>query len=170
MKREKGITVVELIIVLIAIGVLSAIIIPQFKTYSTFKLNGAVQRLVSHLRYAQQEAITTQVSHQVDFDLSNDAYSVKIDRSDYLNLDSEAQKNYIDDGTNAWLKDAHSGKKIDIDLDNISLDTTTVTQVEFNSLGVAVLTGSGDKEVVLNYKGNSKTITITAATGRISVE
>ena len=168
MKREKGITVVELIIVIIAIGVLSAIIIPQFGVFSGFKLEGAAQKLVSHLRYAQQQAITTQIAHQIDFDPDKNEYLAKVDRNDYLNLDSEAQKSYIDDGTNVWLKDAHSGKKIDIDLGDINM-STALTQVEFNSLGSATLSGSGN-EVALNYKGKSKTITITATTGRVSVQ
>lgn len=169
MKKEKGISVIELIIVMIAIGVLSAILIPQFKTYSGFKLRGAVQRMVSHMRYAQQQAITTQVSHQVILDLVQNEYSVEIARADYLTMDVEGQANYVDDGANVWLKDAQSGKKIDVDLDGVALTGTTVTQVAFDSLGVATVSGAGS-QVILNYKGDSKTVTITEATGKINVQ
>ncbi len=169
MKKEKGVSVIELIIVMIAIGVLSAILIPQFKTYSGFKLRGATQALVSHMRYAQQQAITTQVSHQVVLDLVQNEYSVEIARADYLTMDAEGQVNYVDDGSKVWLKNAQSGKKLDVDLDGVVLTGTTATQVEFNSLGVATVSGTGS-QVVLNYRGDSKTITITEATGKINVQ
>jgi prepilin-type N-terminal cleavage/methylation domain-containing protein len=167
MKKEKGMTIVELIIVLIAIGILSAIIIPRFGQFSGFKLDSATQKLASHLRYAQQQAITTQATHQVALDTGNNKYSVKINRSDYLNLDSQAQQDYVDDGTSVWLKDAQSGKKIDVDLDGVSM-TGTLTGANFNSLGGATLVGSGN--VGLSYKGESTTITITESTGKVSIQ
>lgn len=77
MPREKGFTIVEILVTLAIAGLLALIGIPAFKNYQPdLELSGTVQGLVGDLRYAQQLAVTEQVEHGIRFFIVDRKYQI----------------------------------------------------------------------------------------------
>lgn len=65
---KKAISFMELIIVLSIIVMMTAITIPLMRNYlPSWQLTGTTRALLSDLRQAQEEAVTTQIPHQINF-------------------------------------------------------------------------------------------------------
>lgn len=72
-----GFSLTETLIAVAIIGIIASITIPFFRDASlTLNLNAAGRDLASDLRLAQQLAVTTQVNHQVVFNLSGNYYTI----------------------------------------------------------------------------------------------
>lgn len=68
--NSKGVTFIELILVLVIIGIFSAILIPRLdlpSTSSRASVDGAAYIVASDIRYAQESAMATRVSRSVIF-------------------------------------------------------------------------------------------------------
>lgn len=77
MPFEKGFTLLEIAIVIIIIALLAMISLPVYQQFQpTLKLNAEARQLASDLRYAQQMAITEQISHLVVMDMINNSYAI----------------------------------------------------------------------------------------------
>lgn len=80
---KKGFTLIEYLVVIAVIGILSATVVVGLSNFvPSLKLNGSAKNLQSHLRQAQEEAITTQKQHAIRFDLTsnpNKYQLIKID-------------------------------------------------------------------------------------------
>jgi len=83
MKSNKGFTLIEYLVVIAIVGILSATVVVGLSNFTpSLKLNGSAKNLQSHLRQAQEEAITTQKQHAIRFDLAstpNKYQLIKID-------------------------------------------------------------------------------------------
>lgn len=71
-----GFTLVEILMVVVILGIASAVIVPQIGTRSDLKARAAARMVTADLIYAQNMAIATQRMHYVKFDLANNRYSV----------------------------------------------------------------------------------------------
>ena len=72
MKLKKGFTLIEYIVVIAIIGILSATVVAASSNFvPSLKLNGSAKNLQSHLRQAQEEAITQQKQYVIRFDLAS---------------------------------------------------------------------------------------------------
>lgn len=56
-KQSTGFTAIELVMVIVILGILSAAIVPKFFDNSVFQARGFSDRLLAALRYAQKSAI-----------------------------------------------------------------------------------------------------------------
>jgi type II secretory pathway pseudopilin PulG len=61
---QAGFSLIELIIIIVLIGVLAVMTIPQFD-YSSSQLAAVSKKLIADLRYAQGRAVATQISHGI---------------------------------------------------------------------------------------------------------
>jgi len=75
--RQSGFTFIEVILVLMIIGILSAILIPRLGILTTpdSSLNGAAYIIGSDIRYAQEYAMANRVSKSVIFTSGSSAYT-----------------------------------------------------------------------------------------------
>ena len=140
----KGVTLIEVIVVMIIIGILAAIVIPRFDfaTSSRASVDGAANMIASDIRYAQEYAMANRVSKQVIFTINSPTYSF----SPTSNLDPSGQ--------------LPSGVTIS--------NNFTIT---FNSLGEPITTTPpGIWSVTVSTGGlYPRTITVVNYTGKVNI-
>ncbi len=66
---EKGFTLIELILVLVIIGFLTALVAPAITSLTGLKLKTTARRMAAGLRYARSQAVTTGGDYQVTFNI-----------------------------------------------------------------------------------------------------
>lgn len=69
-------TLVEILMVVIIIGIASAVIVPQISSRDDMKASSAARTVMADLVYAQNMAITAQSNYYVRFDVTNHTYSL----------------------------------------------------------------------------------------------
>jgi prepilin-type N-terminal cleavage/methylation domain-containing protein len=76
-KREKGVTLVEMIMVLVLVGIAYAIAAPRIgAALNTLRLNGAAQKISADIRYAREMAISRHETYGIEFDQAGNSYQV----------------------------------------------------------------------------------------------
>lgn len=168
---EKGITMVELMICVLILGILGLVAIPSFGTYlSERKLSGSALEIVSAIQYAQSLAISEQRVCGVKFDqdeeqvicYENKGYSGGFPVMQKLN--NPLTKTYYE-----WdFDDEGPFQGVDIALASFGGNNW----IEFNSQGTSVsVNGSPieDGTLILRYAGAQQAITVAALTGIIRV-
>lgn len=71
-----GFTLIEILVVVIVLGIASAIIVPQIGTRDDLDASSAARTVMSDLLYAQNRAIATQQYHYVVFNLASQDYNL----------------------------------------------------------------------------------------------
>jgi len=133
---KKGLTLIEVLVIIGIIGILSLIGIPAFRTYGPkLNLSGSTQELVSDLHYIQQISVTEQKE-----------YSIK-----FFPLDRKYQ--VFKYGTAIILKE----KTFSGDIQSLIVSGFTGDEVVYNSYGAVKEEGSA---ILENSLGEIKTITI----------
>ena len=138
----KGMTLIEVIVVMIVIGILAAIVIPRFDftTSSRASADGAVYMIASDIRYVQECAMANRVSKSITFTLNQNFYTFPATVPSTSSLDPSGR--------------LPSGVTIG----------TTVT-FTFNSLGEPTTSAGW----TVTVSGSTKTITVANYTGKVSI-
>lgn len=80
MRKQPGYTIIEAIIVIIILGILSAVTIPAvMKALSEFQAAGAAQKLANDLQYDKQTTKRTLQEYPATFDGTAGIYSIPLD-------------------------------------------------------------------------------------------
>src|SRR5688572_14008047 len=69
-------TLIEILGVVVILGIISAVILPQLGSRDDQKVSAASRVLMADLTYVQNRAITKQKTHYVLFDATNNFYRV----------------------------------------------------------------------------------------------
>lgn len=154
-RRECGFSLVELVIVIVVLGILSAYAMMRGATPADLTVPSQAQRLTSDIRLAQTLAYTT--GSRVQITTTNTASGV---------VGNYAVACVTCSNTNNFTVSAQRG---------VSLNGTP-TVLEFNTLGVPVNPGSTTPGVpssggtyTFTAAGGSATVTVAALTGQVSV-
>ncbi len=77
--KEKGLTFIELILVISILSILTAISTPLFRhTFDNLQVRNLCRDISKLSRYAQERAIMEQVVHRINFDINSKEYWVSI--------------------------------------------------------------------------------------------
>ncbi len=74
--QRSGFTLIEILVVVVILGIASAIVIPQIGARGDLKASAGARVIMADLMYAQNRAIATQTWHYVKFDTAGNRYSV----------------------------------------------------------------------------------------------
>lgn len=187
-RKNRGFTLLDLIIVLIILGILTMMIVPQLGSLANeAKLNGASWELVSAFQYAQSLAIEYQrtFSVKVFVKASRNQFSVK----DYqYRSDTSAYPNN-DPPLYTWgrVYNPIDKKPYIIDFDDpANLGSVISRRLEYENVSIDSVPGGGsDAEIVFYPDGHSSasdsiyvmslgsltnTITVDGISGKVTVD
>ncbi len=154
--NERGITITELMIVVVTIGIMAAMAVPRFMDYiPNLKSKAAVREVVSALRSARSAAIAEKKPHGVYFDYDDGLYHTFIDT---LNV---ADQVWEQEDEQLLTKEIPAG---------VEMGYTTFNNnvVIFSSDGSASSTGEAAFSVP--ETGRMFRVTVLAGTGKIKME
>ncbi len=152
----------EIVVVLVLVGILSAIAVARFPTLP--KAATAAERLASDIQYAKELAIRTQIKSGIAFlplTCTTDCTSYRV---------------FENDNTSDPAIDPVTGGDFDVNLDGrlsgVELTSDFGDTLKFDSLGTP-LDGSGSAlgapiTITVSFGGNNKTITVEPNTGKVS--
>jgi len=146
--NNKGVTLIELIVVFVIIAIMAGLIAPNIGGWlPSYRLRSATRDIASTMRSAQMKAISN-IGRQylVNFNVGANSYILQYNTGGLV----------FNDGP---IQTAPSG--ITINIAGLPGGTTT-----FNTDS----TSSGGSVKLLNTKGTTRNITVTTATGRVTIQ
>lgn len=73
-KNNRGFTLIELIVVLIVTGIVSAVVTARIHSVKTYEIAGELKKVKNHMRYAQVKAMKTDSHWGICFETSKKYY------------------------------------------------------------------------------------------------
>jgi len=140
----KGMTLIEVIVVMIIIGIVAAIVLPKIDfggTSSRASVDGAANMIASDIRYAQEFAMANRVSKTVTFTNGSSVYT---------------------------FSPASAGMDPSGQLPSGATIGTTVA-FTFNSLGEPTTSSPGVWAVTVSAGGVTRTTTVLQYTGKVNI-
>jgi prepilin-type N-terminal cleavage/methylation domain-containing protein len=176
-RTNRAFTLVEILVVVVILGIISTLVIPQLSNASDLRAAAAARVVLADLTYAQNCAITTQKTHFVKFSpgANTDTYSLLDQMSPSQNILTHpvtqmAFTQLLGPGAPGAMANARFGTI------TIGLSTETTPTLAFDSLGTPYVYTSADGltalsdpaaiEVVCN--GYAIRINIEPYTGELS--
>lgn len=171
--NARGFTLIETIMVIVIIGILTAVAVPRFNAFYALKLDGAMKKVRSDIRYVQQLAISRHTDTRIVFSSGGNSYqahncngsgssctswSPAIDPFSRGNLQTYFNTDPQYGGINI------TGVVFDGGGSTLRFDWQGVPQ---NSARTNL---ANDGSISFAYRGNSNTIYITKNTGRVRVQ
>ena len=148
--NQNGVTLIELVVVMVIIAIGTALLIPNIGTWLTnYRLRSATRDVVSTLRTAQMKAVSTNIPYGVAFD----ANSCKLYRS---------SGGLIPEGASINLPTG-------VQFNNNTFPVNGVLGKPFAQFNPNSTSSPGGISL-LNTKGTQKRITLTTATGKVKIE
>lgn len=194
--RERGFSLVELLIVILIIGITAMIAMPQWGSMTAeAKLNGAVSEVVIAYEYARSLAVEYQRPFQVRAYTTNygdDKANQFLVTDDRYESDASPHADALPPVYSyGRVYNPFDKKPYIIDFDDLqsSLVGVVTPKREYEGVVITQVPGGGtsgevhyypdghssdpagsDSTIVLSYAGSQKTITVDAITGRITVQ
>ncbi len=172
---RRGYTLIEVLIVVIILGIASAIIVPSLSEAGSMGLQGAARLVIADMLYAQNEAVAAGEDRGVVFDVLNNQYRVveRWDSDSNGSLDSSKPitmnwrngeaENYIVD-----FKKDQRFKNIQIISARFPDTVGSASALWFNDIGAPDSATDGG-QIVLGYNVKRVTLDVSPLTGRISI-
>lgn len=151
-----GFTLIELLIVVAIIAILGVMTIPGwFRQMESWKLDAAAEQIQSHIRLAQERAISEQKNYGVGFSTGDNLYSVY--------------------GENGVIEDPIKGKDLivyfdtDDQLKGIEITTVNFGENSYVNFGFLGDPTAGGYVTIKDKNGNEKDISVYAETGSVRI-
>lgn len=148
MQRQKGFSVLELMVALIIISIIAGISIPVYLNMKPqLRLNGAARQVMGDLAKARMKAISQNNEYKIFFDIDNHQYQI---------LDDDDNDGTIDSGEEVTTRD--------IQTEYYDTTFSATANPIFHPKGNA----SPSTSITLTSPAGEKTITVSIA-GRIKI-
>ena len=179
-KTRGGFTLVEILMVVVIIGIASAIIIPQIGTRDDMRATAAARTLVSDLVYAQSLAISSGSYVYIKFDTGSNRYTLLSTAApsggDVALTHPITQSSYIQQ-FGSTTKDWQNVSIQSAALNGVSTDYRPEFTLAFDEIGSPYVycydlndkNELNDGSIVLKAGDFTKTVTVSPATGEITV-
>ncbi|MDP2920839.1 MAG: GspH/FimT family pseudopilin [Candidatus Omnitrophota bacterium] len=152
--NRRGFTLVEMLVVLAIIGMLLGISIPFTSGFGKgLKIKTTARSISGVLRVAKSNAVTFRKNYSVVFDVKNSLYWIEGPSGQVYE-----KKYFLPSPVKFMIKGDEEADPVTFDND----------RVVFNPSGA--VEGSGGSVTFTDKQGDSRTITITATTGRINID
>ncbi len=173
---QLGISYIEIISVVVILGILAAVTIPNLSSVDPKKLELAAEEVAQAIRFSRVEAIRTGISYGVNFSSSNDTVKVyrRLSRTATYDVYHPVDKklyilNLATDSATAGVDFLSYGIYYGGSGINVSyLDFSTDGIPKFTFLGRDYLLDSAT--ITLSYKGQTRVIKVAPMTGRVTVQ
>jgi type IV fimbrial biogenesis protein FimT len=148
--HKKGVTLIELIVVMVIIGILAAFFAPNIGAWlPNFRLRSAARDIVSTMRTAQMKAVSTNMTYRVSFTQTPPSYVLQYENP------PAGSGNWITEGASQAFPSGVS----------IAAITIAGNNAVFNPNS----TSSTGSLTLQNTKGTQRRLTLTPSTGRVTV-
>lgn len=175
-KIQKGLSYIEIMIIVIILGVVAAVAMPNFSSTNLAKLDNAASEVADAIQFARAESIRTKIPYGIIADATTNRIRVyrllglTATYDVYHPIDKQLYD--IQLTTDAFV----SG----VVLDSASFSFTgssATTYVHFSDVGTPEYTTSGGTDymltsgtIILSYRGQQRTLSIAPMTGRVTVQ
>lgn len=150
MDNQKGFTLIELLSILIVMGILLAIVVPEIKTTrEKWILDSTAREIAEDIRWAQHLAITECMNHNFDLDTANRSYRIR-----------------------SILSNKPTVKSVNINSSITNISSTFKKEGNYHRLSFAPNGNPAQVgSIYLTSKsGKSLTITVVVSTGRVVIK
>lgn len=145
--NRKGVTLLELIVVMVIIAIGAVALAPNIGTWMThFRLRGATRDIASILRTAQMKAVSNNVTYRVNFGGGANSFV----------LEYQTTAGFVAEGSSQKLPAGVTISDVNFPGDLAVFNTDS--------------TASSGNVRLKNTKGTERTITVLASTGRVRVD
>jgi prepilin-type N-terminal cleavage/methylation domain-containing protein len=153
--NKRGVTLIELVIVMVIIAILAALTVPGLGTWMAYyRLRNGSRDIISVLRTAQMRAVSFNMRYGVAFDPANRQFQLYQDSG---GLQVDGAVNLLPTGVT--YKDG-----------TVALPPDGPGGLPFISFFPNSTASAGGTIVLRNSRGSEKTIQISMATGRIRMQ
>jgi len=162
--RDRGFTIIELMIVLVILGIAAAIAVPMMSSAASMQLRSAVNMVAADLEYAKSMSIATGQYYRVAFDTAQNRYEVQ-DPSGAVIQHPVSKKNYV-------VSFGDDGRLNQVTIQSVTSGAAALSEVCFDYLGTprsSTAELANPVVVTLQAGGATRTVTVAAVTGFISV-
>jgi MSHA pilin protein MshC len=164
-RSSAGFTLIELVMVIVIVGILAAVAIPRFQAFNTIKLNSAVKKIVSDIRYTQSMAVSSHDMYGMTFDTAAERYEVRRIRDNSFAKDPFSRQDFV---VNFITDPLYRGMDISSanfgGLNQLRFDWNA-TPLNSNNVSLAA-----EGSVGISYKGAGMTIFVSPGTGTVRVQ
>ncbi|MCX7926698.1 MAG: type II secretion system GspH family protein [Candidatus Omnitrophica bacterium] len=158
---KEGFTIIELIMVMVIIGILSALAIPRIDSFNTIRLAGGANKLIADIRYIQQLAVAQHTNTRIIFNISQDYYV-----AEQLNKTTGIWKEVSDPFTRAPLIMNYKTDPQYAGIDIVEANFGGLSELQFNWQG----SPSNGGIVRLALRDNQRRVKVLSGTGTVELE
>lgn len=130
--RQRGYTLVEVLVVVTVLGLAAAMIVPSMGSTGVLRIQSAARQLVADITYAQSDALAYQTRRAVVFLPGENRYVV-----------CEVNGAIVDPETDAIFSSSHPGDKFDVTIDAEKMGGAQISVANFDGDNVLVFDEMG---------------------------
>jgi prepilin-type N-terminal cleavage/methylation domain-containing protein len=164
-RSSPGFTLIEMVMVIVIIAILAAVSMPRFRAFDSLKLNGAVKKIATDIRYVQQLSVSTHDTYRIRFDTGLDRYDVIRINDSSAARDPFSRSNFTVDFRN-------DSQYRGVDITSVNINNTAGLQFDWQAApqnsNNATLTTEGN--ISVSYKGQTLKIYIQPVTGTVRIQ
>ncbi len=173
---QRGFTLLEMLVVMFILGVIASVVLPEFSSRNSYKLEIASRELVNAIRFAREESIRTGNPHGIILSSSNETakvYELISGTATYNIYHPIDKKLYTLD-----LRTDSATSGVDLQSYNIFYQgiAGSKSYIGFNEYGNPKYFDSGTDHmlngtatITLSSAGQTRTINVSSMTGRVTV-